>query len=240
MMTVLGKAFVFLVVCLSLVTVGLAVWVAADTQGEIANQRLRIRAEEPGISDQQLEQRSRLFWNEKHKQIAQANYDRQAALDKQRGALIVLLDEIQKGSRQMPWDPETGAAPKSVVETKKQMQDLGVEINRLFNEQNDLHVQLRGVVDELAKAHDDFKKAVAEHKSLREQIKPENPNQKGFRDLIDEHRAAKEAAEEGQERLKPDLVNELVRVQQIKLRLDELEARVKELKGKTSTSAKAK
>jgi chromosome segregation ATPase len=211
-MTIVGKAFVFLLVLMSLTTLGLAIGLAIDRHN----------------------------WMEEHNAIGQEIYKRQEALDKERGALITLLDEINKGDRQMPWDPETGATPAKVIETKKQIVDLGEEIKTLFNQQNQLHVDVRGLVDELAQAHEAFKSALAEHRNLRQQIKPENPNQKGFRDQIDEHRAAKEAAETAQENLKPDIFNELVRVQQVKNRLDELEARVKELKTGGRAAAKAK
>jgi hypothetical protein len=201
MMTILGKVFVCIIVCTSLIALGISVWLGID----------------------------RRDWKAERKAIGEEIYARQKALDFQRGALIGLLDEIRKGSRTMPWDPETNAVPKSVADTKKQNEDLAKENDKLFNDLNAQQVKMADIVTSLAQERAKYVTATAAQKRLRQEIKPDDPNQKGFRDLIGDHRKGKEDAEVAQEALRPDVMNELVRVAKVKARLDELVARLKEL-----------
>ena len=202
-MTIFGKAFVYLIVCVSLVTLGISVWLALD----------------------------RREWQAERKVIGEEIYRRQRALDFERGALIELLGHINDGKRQMPWDPETGATPVSVRETQKQVDALSKEIDDLFGKLNLQRPVLTAVITSISQEREKYNVATAEQKRLRQEIKPDDPNQKGFRDIIADHRKAKEDAELGQEGIKPDVMNELVRVAKVKARLDELTTRLKELQG---------
>ena len=228
-MRILGKASVYILVCLSLLALGISVWVVIEDYGEAGLMKQRLQ--EKGVAETQAEQRAKLFWSEKRAVIGEEIYKRQKALDFQRGALIELLGHINDGKRQMPWDPETGAAPASVFETKKQVDALGKENDDLFQKLNLQRIALTDVITNIRQERDKYTLATAEQKRLRLEIKPDDPNQKGFRDIIADHRKAKEDAELGQEGIKPDVMNELVRVAKVKARLDELTTRLKELQG---------
>jgi hypothetical protein len=201
-MTIFGKLFVYLILCMSLITLGIAVWVSID----------------------------RREWQKERQAIGAEIYARQKAFEYQRSSLVMLLDEIRKGARQMPWDPETGATPRTVSETIGQVKALSLENDKLFSDLGLQRVQHAGLVTSLAQERENYVKATAEQKRLRLEIKPDDPNQKGFRDIIADHKKGKEDAEAAQEGIKPDVMNELVRVAKVKSRLDELAARLKELR----------
>jgi hypothetical protein len=203
MFTIIGKSLVFVIVALSLAGLGMSVWAAVDKRD----------------------------WKKEREDILDEIAKRQYTMHLQRSSLIVLLDEINKGDRKMPWDPQTGATPESVNKTKQQIRDLTKTINERFDQHSKLAVAHGELITQLAKERQDYVTAVAEHKTLRETIKPETPNTKGFRELAADQRTAKEAAEVEQENIRPNVVNELVRVAQVKARLDELTARLKELQG---------
>jgi len=123
-----------------------------------------------------------------------------------------------------------------VSETKRDLSELDKDINKLSDDKNTKVDTRNSLLDEIKKQRDETEKALAEQKRLREVITPDpaaQPGAKSFRDRMDDYRTAKAAAEEQQEKIRPELDNERVRVSILLDRRAELEKRLAELKGQS-------
>lgn len=223
MTTLFGKIFVFVTLFVSLASLGVVGWVTVDER-DWANETKAIRDD-----------------------IAQRNAEsRLEAL-----ALARVLQQIERGDREMPWDIDVqlfNGKLKSVADTKRDIKAVEEENKTKADDLNKLAAENLALLDEIKKQRDQTQEALNEQKRLREVISPDvntNPGAKSFRDRLDDYRTAKTAAEEQQEKLKPELFNESVRVSILLQRQEELQKRLAELTGgkkdtKSATQASAK
>lgn len=215
MTTLFGKILVFAMTFISLAAVGIAGWLTVDSR-DFAPENKAILQE-------------------------YSNRVQRARMDGL--ALARTMQELEQGKREMPWDIEAqlfGGKVKSVSETKRDLVELDKEINKLSDEKNTKVDTRNSLLDEIKKQRDETEKALAEQKRLREVIAPDpatQPGAKSFRDRMDDYRTAKAAAEEQQEKIRPDLFNESVRVSILLERQAELKKRLAELQGKGANGA---
>src|SRR5262249_23277708 len=151
-------------------------------------------------------------------------------------ALAQIMIEIKRGDRAMPWDvqgtltQEKPPQPKTTVtQARGELGEIAKVNEERLNEATKLQGEYLTLVGSLALARDESTAALAEQKTLREQIKPENPDQKPIRDLTGDAITAKQAAEAGQERIRPDLVNERAKLFLLMERNAELKRRLAQL-----------
>jgi hypothetical protein len=215
MTTLFSKILVFAMVLISLGAVGVATWLAVD----------------PRI----FETENRAILQEYSNRVQRARMDGLA--------LARTMHELEQGRREMPWDVEAqlfGGKVKSVAETKRDLEELNKEINKASDDKNTLVDTRNSLLDEIKKQRDETEKALAEQKRLRELIAPDpaaQPGAKSFRDRMDDYRTAKAAAEDQQEKIRPELDNEAVRVSTLLARQAELKKRLEELQGKGGAGA---
>jgi hypothetical protein len=242
MTTLIGKILVFVMVFASLVSVGVAIWLAMEEANDIPLDLERFRTNKnESVKLQVLQLRA-----------INEEYSRRAAKARLEAlALARILNEKEKGTREMPWDIEAqlfGGKLKSVAETKREVGEPGKfegeldkEIKKLSDEKNTKVDTRNALLDDIKKQRDETERALAEQKRLRELISPDpaaQPGAKSFRDRLEDYRLAKIAAEEQQERVRPELFNESVRVSNLIKRQDELKKRLDELKkGRTTAEA---
>lgn len=207
-MNVLGRALVFLTVMVSLTGLGLAIWLFIDYRD----------------------------WDKTVKDINQEIERRRFAKRLEEDALTQVMMEIRRGDRLMPTDVQSRltqerppAVSKTVQQAKAELEQLSEANKKLLDEATSLQVDYLAVVGQLARARDETMAALAEQRNLREQIKPENPDQKPLRDLTGDALAAMQAAQAGQERIRPDLVNERAKLFLLMERNAELKRRLAEL-----------
>jgi chromosome segregation ATPase len=211
MQTLFGKILIFAMVLISLGAVGIATWLTVDARDFAAENKAILQ--------------------EYSNRVQRARMDGLA--------LARAMHELEQGKREMPWDIEAqlfGGKVKSVSETKRDLSELDKDINKLSDDKNTKVDTRNSLLDEIKKQRDETEKALAEQKRLREVITPDpaaQPGAKSFRDRMDDYRTAKAAAEEQQEKIRPELDNERVRVSILLDRRAELEKRLAELKGQS-------
>jgi len=210
MTTILGKALVFLIVFVSLAGFGTAVWLLIDYRD----------------------------WDKTVKDISQETERRKFAKRLEEVALADVMMELKSGSRRMPWDvqaqltqPNPPQPTQSVKQATGELGEIAKVNEQKLNEATTLQAEYGSLVSSLARARNDSMEALAEQKNLREQIKPEDPNLKPLRDLTGDAITAKQAAEAGQERIRPDLVNERAKLFLLLERQNDLKKRLAELDG---------
>jgi len=211
MQTLFGKILIFAMVLISLGAVGIATWLTVDARDFAAENKAILQ--------------------EYSNRVQRARMDGLA--------LARAMHELEQGKREMPWDIEAqlfGGKVKSVSETKRDLSELDKDINKLSDDKNTKVDTRNSLLDEIKKQRDETEKALAEQKRLREVITPDpaaQPGAKSFRDRMADYRTAKAAAEEQQEKIRPELDNERVRVSILLDRRAELEKRLAELKGQS-------
>lgn len=233
MTTLVGKILVFVLLFASLLTLGVSVWLATEGTRDLNSdlERFQTNKNEPV--------HARVL------QLRAINAEYSQRIDKARKeafALFRILNEKEKGTREMPWDIEAqlfGGKLKSVTDTKRDISELDKEINKLSDDKNTKVDSRNALFDDIKKQRDETEKSIAEQKRLREIIAPDpatQPGAKSFRDKLEDYRTAKQAAEDEQERIRPELFNESVRVSILLKRQDELRKRLDELKKGRATA----
>lgn len=203
MLTTIGKAFVFFMVIMSTVAVGVAMWAFAD-RTQYGDLRTKLGKE---IGDLYL----------------------QRDLEKQ--ALNSLLGQIRMGDRAIPYDAEdrfANSKPKTVRETKQDITRLENEIKEIYDNWNRQQVALTVLIRDLNAMREQTREAFTEQKRLREIITPDpdkNPGARAMRDQVAAAMAAKEESERRFDSIQPVLVNEVLRLMVLMKRNELLKSR---------------
>jgi chromosome segregation ATPase len=212
--TVIGKVLVWFIAIVSLFGLGVAAWLP--------------------IADENLD-------NEIAALKKEADLRHSYALEEYNALERVLL-ELRGGSREMPWDVEAqlyGGKLKSVRETRNELEGLRKTNTELKVAQDKLEDQVQALIGKYTLTRKETNKLWDEQKELRLLINPEGGEAKPYRDRLDDLRAAKAAAEDREEKTRPDLNNELVRISIQLKRQEELRNRLKELEAAPGARAAA-
>ena len=217
-MTVLGKIMAFVIVAVSLAALGVSLWLAVDARD----------------------------WKAERDAIRNEIRQRREAQDRELRALYELLQEIDHGDRKMRWDSarhlgQDSSDAVTVREAREEIKKLEQENLDLFDEANRKSVTLSALIGDLDDARAETMAAIAEQRRLRDLIQPDppDPNRPPLRDVIGNLRIAREAAEKEQDRVRPLLFNELVKVSLLDERQQQLRQRLAELQaGKSTASTK--
>jgi hypothetical protein len=221
MTTTIGKVLVFTLVIFSLAGLGMAAWLAAD--------RRDWKAELPAV----------------RKEIAQDLANR----DLQERALRALLVEMNEGRRVIPWQTESPDgkkldAPKlvPVFQARQEIDKWNNEVKDQLTAVAQLEGQITTLQGAISDAIDKTKTGLAEYKRLRQLITPDpgQNGQKAMRDLIAEQRAAQDAAEAEQEKIKPKLLLAREQVLSVQRRVQQQKQRLEELGKATGISARVR
>lgn len=208
MLTTLGKVFAFATVIIGVAALGVAIFTFADERDFGAEQKTLLDE----INAARIRQQQELL------------------------ALGEVLDELVKGSRPIAFNPDNpldaDAKPKSVAETKKDLEALQDEINKEINQRNQLQVDVASLLNDLDRLRTQTREELKTQRELREQIQPETPGARSFRDLIGDARVAKEEARRRKDAVHPVLVAEVMRLMALMRQNETLAAREKELTGR--------
>jgi hypothetical protein len=211
MITTVGKVLSFVLIVLSLVAVGLALWVYLDHRD----------------------------WKKEVEDLTKEIQDRRTNQEREEQLLRAVLAEVQAGNRQMPWSIDVGdggglAAPQMLAVNKAKAELVQAEeANKGLQDQvNQLQVQQITVIGRLKDQRGATERALAEQRRLREDIEAHNfdGQVRPFRDVIAESRKAKEAAEAQQEAIRPGLINALAELAVALKRNEQLNRRLEEIK----------
>lgn len=215
-MTLFGKLLVYLLVVMSLVGSGLALWVGVDHRN----------------------------WNQEAEDLKKEIRKKLALQDEEEKTLRAVLGEIKEGKRQteiQQIDPKDAKQPPqlaplktmSVAQARQEITKGEAELAGLAESVDQLFTAgIPGWLDRIKKARKETEAALTRQKELREAIEqPKDPPQKSFRTLIEEAAQAKKKAEDEQEKLRPHLFQALEEVSVLAERREQLLKRVDELKG---------
>lgn len=227
-MTLIGKIMVFVILIVSVAGLGVAVWIALDYRD----------------------------WKGELDAINQEILARERARQREEEALRALLNEINLGARQMPYDSEarlgdpSKAKPMSVRQVKADNAKLEAENQKKLDEANALQIRLQTAIDLVKKARDETEESEKEQLRLREEITPDpakEPNRQSFKVMVDEQRVVQKRSQDESVRYKtgvkqdpdtyPGEINELVNLAQLRKRNAELKRRMAELKGANATTS---
>lgn len=207
MLTTIGKNLVYLIVILSLTGLGVSLWAVAD-KTEYGPYTTQINNEIRRATAQKENERAQL------KNIL----ERYAARD----------TKIARGPDEIATNKD-----KTIAEALKEADDIEQQLKKIEGDKQ-VDIQARiALINEMQSLRDKLRQALETGNNLRLVMNPDEARaregQRSYRDIIASLQVAKDEAEKRTEAMQPDLYNAAVRLQNLKLRLDGLKERAKEL-----------
>ncbi len=207
MLTTLSKVFTVFVVVLSISALGIGIYTFADETDYDARQR--------DLVDK----------------IRELETNR----ERERLALGAVLDQLTKGDRPVAFNAETpldkSAQPKSVAETKLDIESLKRDIDTVINQRNQLQVDVASLLNELDRLRGQTREELKTQRELREQIRSDAPGVRPFRALIEDAKVVKDEAQRRKDALHPVLVHEVMRLMALMRQNETLTTRDREIQG---------
>lgn len=222
MLTPLGKAFTFFMVVLSVLALGLAMWVAADPV-QIPNDK---GAMAPSFQAK---------WDALDNQIRTLETNKKREMD----GLGDVAAKMGPGLNDLPApfnpaDPLGLGKATTVAQLQQDIKKGEADLNTLLNTWTAREADLARLINDLDVTRTQVRAALAEQKRLAEVIVPDPAKEPGkvpFREQTSASYAAKGQSEKRQDDLKPILVNETLRLMGLMKRNEILEKRAGELGG---------